>query len=154
VLARTRTLEIQRFTAIYADPEMFPSAKSERRVMEAEAPSRIFARSGLPMIPSGSNLIHGWSRVHDYLRLAPDGRPWLVIDPSCSALVRTLPAIVKKTNDPDDCEGELYAAHALRILLSARPAPSSLSAPKKAYAWGTVGWLRNRDQPKRGLLTR
>lgn len=143
ILIRSNELD-GRFKAIYAEPEMFPKAASEtRRAIEAETPSQIFARYGLSMTPAGGNVIHGWSRLHDYLRDAPDGQPWLIIDKAgCPSLARTLRTLVQRKTDPDDCEGELYAAHALRILLSARPSPLTLKPPKPAYPWGTIGWLR------------
>src|SRR6185295_9994726 len=82
---RTLHLEVSRLQAIYAAPSMFPKRQTEHgyRTLEPEAPSESFARFGLPMYPAGSIETHGWQRVHDYLRLAPDGMPWLTFAPEC-----------------------------------------------------------------------
>lgn len=134
----------RRLDAVYAPPEMFPEVSET--VREAESPSEVFARNGLTMFPCGSNELHGWQRVHDYLRNAPDGDPWLIISPDCRALIRTLPSLVQKKTDADDVDGESFAAHALRVLLSARPSPSALQTQKPPYAEGTIGWLRQQGK--------
>jgi hypothetical protein len=161
VLARATALGIDSFRAIYGNPEMFPSTtKTASSTLEPEAPSSMFGRAGLPMIPSGSNRIHGWARVHEFLRDAPDGVPWLQINKAeCPSLVRTLPTLIQKENDPDDCEGETFAAEALRVLLSSRPAPSVRVVLKAPYPPYTVGWLRELDDAdarkgKSGVLGR
>lgn len=155
IKAKSYDLGVPRLTAIYAHPKMFPKANPSKVIIEAETPSESFARHGLPMIPAGSNDAHGWQRVHDYLRDAPDGLPWLIISPDCRTLARTLPSLVQSNTDPDDCDGDTYAAHALRCLLSARPSPHTLAKTKAPYAWGTVGWLRKLDERKEiGVLSR
>lgn len=157
IQSRTRSLE-SKLTATYAPPEMFPKPKDlkseTRHIIEAESPAETFARYGLPMYPAGSNHAHGWQRIHDYLRNAPDGQPWLMIAPACRALIRTLPSLVQSKTDPDDVAGDDYAAHALRVLLSSRPHPSVLETRKKPYAFGTIGWLRERDKKAPGVLAR
>lgn len=148
-----------KLSTVYGMPEMFPKARDDKqtgnRIAEAESPSEVFARFGVPMYPAGSNHEHGWQRIHDYLRLAPDGDPWLILSPACKTLARTLPSLVQSKTDPDDVDGEAYAAHALRVLLSARPHPSALQTRKTPYAFGTIGWLRERDAAvKPGVLSR
>jgi len=154
---QTKLLGLFKFSAVYADPEMFPPERENQKIrqLEAESPSEVFARFGLPLIASGGNRVHGWQRCNDFLRNAPDGKPWLIIHPRCKWLLRTLPALVQTKADPDDCEGEEYAANALRFLLASRPTPSLRTPPKKPYAWGTVGWLRTSGEKKRhGVLAR
>jgi hypothetical protein len=144
--------------AVYGNPEMFPSASKTRTTLEADAPSTLFARAGLPMIPSGSNRLHGWARVHEFLRDAPDGKPWLQMDRAgCPSLARTLPTLVQSATEPDDCEGETYAAEALRVLLSARPAPSAVVKVKEPPKPYTIAWLKmldEQDARRRGPLAR
>jgi hypothetical protein len=154
VKRQTAEMGTGRLAAIYAPPEMFPKpTQGERRILEAETPSQTFARFGLPLVAAGSNAIHGWQRIQDFLRDAPDGKPWLMLSPECKWLRRTLPTLVQTKTDPDDCEGETYAAHALRALLSSRPQPSAKSKPPVRYAWNQVGALR--DEPtRRGVLSR
>lgn len=154
---RTLDLAIDRLAAVYADPEIFPKASPSKTTIEAETPSQVFGRCGLGLIPAGTNREHGWQRIHDYLRDAPDGKPWLIISPECSALARTLPSLVQDDKNPDDCVGDDYAANALRFLLSARPSPRQIATAKPVYAFGTVGWLKQqdaKDKAQRGLLSR
>ena len=150
IKARTRELEAEKLSSIYGPPDIFP--KPDGPVIEAESPSQTFSRFGVVMIPAGSIEQHGWQRIHDYLRDAPDGKPWLLIAPACQTLIRTLPSLVEHDKDKEDVVGDSYAAHALRVLLSARPHPTQMAKSKKPYAWGTVGWLRDDDKP-RGLLS-
>lgn len=153
-----RTVELtgaRRMPTVYAPPELF--SKESKDIIESEAPAEVFARNGLVLTPCGSNHAHGWQRVHDYMRLAPDGDPWLIISPSCDTLIRTIQSLAQKKTNPDDVDGESYAAHALRVLLSARPSPSTLIAAPKKHAYGTVGWLRQQAEKKaepRGVLAR
>ena len=155
ITAKTRDIGITRLSSIFADPEMFPKTTGKRtRIIEAETPSQTFARFGLPIVAAGSNREHGWQRVHEYLRVAPDGKPWMVLDPDCTTLIRTVPTLVQTTNNPNDCEGDEYAAKALMFMLSARPSPSSLTPKRQPFAWGTVGWLKGLDTVKRGVLAR
>lgn len=157
---KSAELGLGRFSAVYADPEMFPSTtgKKERRsALEPEAPAHTFSRFGLPMIRSGEHREHGWQRVHEYLRIAPDGHPWLIIHPECVTLLRTLPTLVKQENHPDDCQGDEYAANALRFLLASRPSTSKIAKKPTVYPWGSLGWLKQldaRESRVAGVLSR
>ncbi len=154
ITKKTREMGLGKLSAVYAPPEMFPKvSQGERRVMEAEAPSQTFARFSLPLIAAGSVRVHGWQRIHDFLRDAPDGKPWLVFSPECKWLRRTIPTLVQTKTNPDDCEGEEYAANALRALLSSRPQPSAEGKKPTRYAWNQVGALRE-DRTRRGVLAR
>lgn len=164
IIAKVRSvgadLDFPKFTAVYGNLEMFPKDDQTKaqgtqwRGLEAEPPSDVFARSGLPLVPSGANRQHGWQRIHEFLRLAPDGKPWLLLHSRCRWLRRTLPAVTQLESDPEDLGGEDYAVNALRVLLSARPTPSATTVPRKAYPYMTVGWLRGSASPRRGVLSR
>lgn len=157
IKSRTSAMGIERLHAVYALPETFPApSQKERGTLEAEAPSQTFARFGLPLVSSGGHRQHGWQRVHDFLRDAPDGKPWLVVSPECKWLPRTLPTLVQTKTDPDDCEGDEYAANALRALLSSRPQPSSVPKKPTKYEFLTLGWLKQTDNgsKRRGAMSR
>ncbi len=153
----TSELDLGRLSAVYADPEMFPKSDSKAAALEPEAPAHTFARHGLPMVKSGSHREHGWQRVHEYLRDAPDGMPWLIVHPDATALLRTLPTLVKQELHPDDCEGDEYAANALRFLLVARPSPATLKPKPTVYPQFSLGWFKQldaRDARTSGVLAR
>jgi hypothetical protein len=73
---------------------------------KGEAIGETLQRLGLPMRKGDNNRKNGWQRVHELLRAAPDGTPWLTIetDPHCKYLRRTLAGAVSDKNDADDLD--------------------------------------------------
>jgi hypothetical protein len=126
----------------------------------AEAPAQTFARYGVQLWPVDiGDTEHGWTRTHEFLRLAPDGKPWLVVSPRCTQLIRTMPSIVEDPNNADDIDNgqEDRAALALRTLLASRPAPGSVRQSTAAPAYMTLGWVKALDKKAErmpGLLAR
>lgn len=126
----------------------------------AEAPLHTFARHGLYLWPvdiGGKD--HGWARTHEFLRTAPDGRPWLVVSPRCRHLVRTMPSLVEDPHNADDIATgqEDRAALALRTLLASRPTPGSVRQSATPPAYMTLGWVKALDRRAArptGLLAR
>jgi hypothetical protein len=91
-----------------------------------ESYAETFARHGVALVEGDHQRVLGWGRFREWLAIAPDGLPWLVIDPACRYARRTLPSlIVDKTNPEDvDSDGEDHAADAIRYGLMGRPAPA------------------------------
>lgn len=138
----------------FADASLFDTKERDDGV-SVEPIADVFARSGWPLIPSYGERAHGWQRIHDYLREAPDKAPWLVASPNCKTLLRTLPSLVQSKTDPDDCTGPDYAANALRYLISSRPSPTAkMATPDASQIPMTVAWLKARNQSPRGTLSR
>lgn len=143
--------------AAYASADLFDlSDPLTRKAIAVEPPADVFRRSGLPLLPVSGDEAHGWQRLHDYFRDSPDGRPWLTIAPECKTILRTLPTLIQKKTDPDHMgDGPAFAAHALRILVSARPSPKALEQRKPEPREFTVGWLKALDDaPPGGALLR
>jgi hypothetical protein len=69
--------------------------------------------------PANNDRIQGWSIVHNWLSLAPDGLPYWQIASNCSNLIRTLPDLVHDENHVEDVdsEGEDHAPDAIRYML-------------------------------------
>jgi hypothetical protein len=135
-------------------------APSDDETPAAEAPMQTFGRHGVHLWPVDiGNKDHGWARTHEFLRLAPDGKPWLVVSPRCKQLIRTMPSLVEDPNNADDIDNgqEDRAALALRTLLASRPAPGSVRQSATPPAYMTLGWVKACDrrvaQPT-GLLAR
>jgi hypothetical protein len=138
---RAAALTLPRSRGNYADASLFSDNDPERGV-EVEPIADVFARHGFPLIPAHGDARHGYSRLHDYARTAPDGFPWLVVSPRCTTVIRTLPTLTQSKTDREELEGEhAYAAHALRALMSSRPTPSA-ALVKAETKPGTYGWLR------------
>ncbi len=144
-------LNLPKMPPVYANPGLFGMKEPEEGVI-VEPISDVFAREGLPLIQSHGDEIHGWQRMNDYLREAPDGKPWMVVSLRCATLLRTIPTITQSESDPEMAEGATYAAHALRYILNSRPSVSALTHAKQKPAWGTVGWLKGKDSKPRGTL--
>ena len=144
--ARTEALGLPPFTAVYADETLFDLTTTDTNKPRVESLAAVFRRNGLMLVPAPKDEAHGWQRVQDYLRAAPDGQPWLVVSPKATALVRTLPTLVQDEHDPDLCTGRRFAADALRALLTSRPRPGTVVTPQPSYPWGTVGWLKGLDE--------
>jgi len=155
IVRETDRLRLPRFRAIYCDPSMGnKTGFAPGGQMQAESHAEVLARFGLPMIRSDNDRYHGWQRVHDYLRAAPDGRPWLIASPRARYLARSLPTLQQDKHNPDDCDttADDHAADGLRYLLAGRPLPSDARGKSAAPAWMSLGWIKKRDRPSRGPL--
>ena len=100
IVARTQAMGIKKVPGCYFDPDLY---KFKGQI--AESPVETFARWGVPMAPKPEHRrIHGWTRVREMLRVAPDGIPWLTLDPSCVYGIRTVPMVQQAKKDPEDVE--------------------------------------------------
>jgi phage terminase large subunit len=63
-----------------------------------------FLKYRIPVAKANNDRRSGWQRLHELFRLAPDGRPWLLVSPRCTYGVRTLPAQLQAKNDPEDID--------------------------------------------------
>jgi hypothetical protein len=136
----TRTLlgEIGRLRYVAGDPSMWNKTGQDhgRAIVET------FRSAGLPMRKADNQRgKNGWQNCHDLLRTAPDGKPWLTVDPSCRYFLRTIPIQEQSTHDADDVEtdGDDHAADAWRYGANSRPGPASTPRPK-APIRGSVAW--------------
>lgn len=72
--------------------------------------------------PANNDRLNGWSVMHDWLSLAPDGKPYWQIATSCANLVRTLPDLVHDENHVEDVdtEGEDHCLAGDTLVLTTR----------------------------------
>lgn len=76
----------------------------------------------------------GWARVHSWLRLAPDGVPWLTVDPDwCPYTCRTIPSLTADAHNPEDVDTtqDDHAADETRYFVMSRP-PLTIERPREA----------------------
>lgn len=146
----TRELDISLRT-VACDPAM----KQKTGAGRGEAIFETLQRYGLPMRASDHDRFNGWLRVHELLREAPDGRPWLTIEPTCRYLIRTLSAATSKKDNPDDVgDTDDHALDALRYGAMSRPSPGTLVGKSRPEP-GTLGYYRRLDETtRRGVLWR
>ena len=116
-----------------------------------EAIGETLLRAGLPVRPGDNNRRNGWQRVHELLRVAPDGRPWLTVeaDPYCKYLRRTLAGAVSDKVDADDVDtkSDDHALDALRYGAMSRPPIGKLRLlHKQKPPEGSPAYYMQRDR--------
>ena len=151
---RTITADFSiRLAYIAADPSMFNKTGlgSARR---GESVGAVLGRR-LPMRASDHDRFNGWLRIHELFRAAPDGVPWLTVEPTCRYLIRTIPAAVSDKNDPDDVDTSIddHGLDALRYWAMSRPSPTQLHTRPRVQP-GSLGWYKARDVVVPGPLSR
>ncbi|HUX00269.1 MAG TPA: hypothetical protein VMY35_04750 [Phycisphaerae bacterium] len=137
----SRMLGLDQTPVIYADP-----ATKQRTGQVGESILETFQRYGVPMQVSNNDRVNGWQRVHELLRLAPDGRPWLLVSPQCTYLIRTLPAAVQDDKNPDDLDtaGDDHALDALRYGAMSWPSASHRVKPRLIVPGSLADFRRER----------
>lgn len=104
-----------------------------------------FSRNGVHCIEGDNQRVLGWGRVREWLSVAADGEPWIIISPDCRYTVRTLPTLVIDKNDPEDLntDGEDHAVDTIRYGVMARPSPALAPRSPTIYLPDSVGSLLN-----------
>lgn len=122
----TKSLGIGRLRYLVADPACW----QQHGTGNGESIAETLQRMRIPMRKGDNNRRLGWQRVHELLREAPDGQPWLSIDPSCTYLRRTIPGAMSEKSDADDVDskGDDHALDSLRYGAMSRPSPTRLLA--------------------------
>lgn len=147
----TRSLGVKRLRYIACDPAMWQKTGAGR----GESIAETLLRLRLPVRRSDNDRRNGWLRIHELLRPMNDHRPWLTIDPLCTYLARTLPAMVQDDNDPEDIDtkGDDHAMDALRYGAMSRPSPTRVDNSPKEFPVGSWGWHTAQHQPTpKGVL--
>jgi hypothetical protein len=129
---------------IACDPAMWQKTGAGK----GEAIAETLRRMQLPVRKSDNDRFNGWLRVHELLRAKDTEAPWLTIDPGCRYLIRTLPAMVQDTKDPDDLDSSKddHACDALRYGAMSRPRPTVFRQPEAKLVEGSLGWWRKQHQ--------
>ena len=107
-------LNLNEFEKIMADPSMFTRGNDNSISISDQ-----FNKEGVRISRASNDRIGGWSVVHDWLSLAPDGLPYLIITEDCHDLITTLPGLVHDENNVEDVDttGNDHWADALRYML-------------------------------------
>jgi hypothetical protein len=126
--------------SVYADEIFFDDEVSAKKAVKTPSIATRLRQHHLSMVPISGEHEAGWQLIRDYMRIAEDGLPWLVIDPRCKETVRTLGAVIQGRNNPDEAAGPLHMAHGLRCILSSQPVPETMPEPKaKPSFWSIAG---------------
>lgn len=108
------TLDLDSFSWIRGDPSMFIKQPDGSRSIADQ-----FIEQGVNIIPANNDRINGWMALRNWLSLAPDGMPYLLINPFCHNLVRTIPEMIHDENNVEDLDTELddHFVDALRYMV-------------------------------------
>jgi hypothetical protein len=138
VIKTTKSLQLGRMRYLVADPACW----QHHGQGQGESIAETLQRLKLPMRKGDNNRHLGWQRLHELFREAPDGRPWLTIDPSCTYLRRTIPAAMSDKGDADDVDttGDDHGLDTLRYAAMSRPSPTRLLSQQTDRP-GTAGAL-------------
>lgn len=147
----TRAWGIQKVRYTVADTSLWtPEADT------GEAAAETFARYGVPLQQADKERVNGWKRLREWLALSPDGKPWLMVHPECTYLIRTLPSLISDEHNQEDVDtdGEDHAADALRYFVMSRPSVSA-EPPKPRPKPMSLGWFKQQAATQvRGVLAR
>lgn len=65
--------------------------------------------------PANKDRIGGWSNLHQWLSIAPDGLPYLQVSTDCPNFIKTFPRMIHDENKKEDvAEGQDHAGDAVR----------------------------------------
>ncbi len=110
---------------VSASPDIWQERGLGKKETGGESIAEIMMNAGMPLMKADNRRVMGWSRMRDYLSIAPDGRPYWIIFDTCTELIRTLPELIhddKHVEDVSDkCED--HAPEAARYGLMSRPSP-------------------------------
>ncbi len=143
---RSQAMGLPKNPICFADPDLY---KFKGQI--AESPAETFTRWGVVMGAKPEHRRqHGWQRVREMLRVAPDGTPWVTFDPSCRYTVRTIPMVQQHKLDPEDVQdgGDDHAVDALRFGAVSQTGFSTQKPQKPHFEQFTVGWWREKAKPK------
>ncbi len=80
-------------------------------------------RAGLSVFRSQHDPVAGWERLRHWFATEADQPPALIVDPSCTTLLKTVPLLIQSESNIEDVQetDSVAAAKALRYLVMARP---------------------------------
>ena len=106
--------------------------------------------AGFDVIRSEHDAVTGWQRLQHWFVVEGDALPALIVDPSCTTVLRTLPQLIQApTNEEDvDEDGATAAGKALRYLVMSRPQRHAPEAGKQQRDLSTL------DDKTRGDIER
>lgn len=89
--------------------------------------------------------VAGWTKIREYLGIAPDEYPWLQISPNCKNLIRVMPDMIHAEKKPEDMEeGEDHACLVGETTVETKGGIKTLQelVGTEGEIWMQVGWRR------------
>lgn len=141
---------------VYDTAMEIPNNDTGESTIESVRRGLLKAGVSIPTVKADKDRINGWQRFRHWLKVSPDGRPWMQASPLCAYFARTIPALVSDKNHPEDVntDGEDHAADDGRYFFMSRPAPTS-AVVKQPPPYMSMAWLRQQAEAVgTGLLAR
>jgi phage terminase large subunit len=138
----------KRGMGIYKDPTI------------GESIAETFDRNGVPLQQADNSRIIGWQRVHEFLKDAPDGRPFLLFFNGCKNIIKHLPQLCYDEHKPEDAATEPHditdTCDSLRYGLMSRPRPTEPMTAFETKHWSSDMWAdyNRADKASRIILLR
>jgi len=126
--------------------------KSGLRSPKGESVQETLRYYKLPVRDADRDRKNGWYRLHELLRPSPFGSPWLMVDPSCKYLIRTIAAAPSDPGDEDEIDPKFTDDHGLESLrygAMSRPSPTRI-VQDTSFPEGSWGWWRQRHEGEKG----
>lgn len=125
-------------TRTYADPSV-----RQRNGQTGESTQETYGKHGMPLIPAVNERENGWMRMHALMGDAPDGTPWMTVDPSCRYFIKSVSSAVSDEKNPDDIDyPDDHALDDGRYFAMSRPMPQYAREHERPKP-GTAGHLLN-----------
>lgn len=107
-------VNLKQFNWIRGDPQMNIKAPDGSRSILDQ-----FREEEVIIQPANNDRINGWVALRNWLSIAPDGLPYLIIGEQCNDLIKTLPSLVHDENNVEDVDtdGPDHWADALRYMI-------------------------------------
>lgn len=90
----------EKYKFTVGDPAMWNKTPSGDSVADD------YRKGGVHMIPGNHDRINGWNKVHEGLRDAPDGKPFVQVFETCTQLIKNLPSLVHDQHDVEDLDSD------------------------------------------------
>lgn len=104
------------YKASVGDPSMWASNREGQRY---KSTAQTYRECGVALTKASNERVIGWAAIHTLLAFDDEMAPSLTIHRSCENLIRTLPMMVKDSNNPEDIDTDLedHASDTLRYLV-------------------------------------
>jgi hypothetical protein len=144
---RCKGLGLAKVPTTFVDPDI-----CAHKGQIGQSIAETFQQWGVPTVKADNDRVNGWQRCYEMFRVAPDGQPWLTVDPGCRYLIRTIPVLTAdKTNTEDIDHWDDHAADALRYGAMSRTM-FSVSKKKPPAVPYSMAWWRDQGKPGRSRL--
>jgi hypothetical protein len=94
-------VNLDEYLWIKGDPKMFHRT-DDGSISIADQFKKVWGKYGYKLQPANNDRIGGWTMLHKWLSIAPDGLPYWMITENNNNLIRTLPELVHDEKKVED----------------------------------------------------